>query len=199
MKGRLFKFKLETEPINGNIDNFLNNIVSKRENKEIYLPNGRVAINSINENDYIFIQSNGYINHYMKCNEKGPTKKDENEVEISVKEIKKFNKPIKSTYKGQGFNILNESNIKELLNNNNVNNDNNDNNDNDDKNSNIVDELNKVIFNNREILILKHRKIIKDIINDYFSNNSIKRDDIVLDLFVKTYMDEITKKFNKKC
>ena len=114
MNGRIFKFKLETEPIFGNMDNFLDNIVKYRERKQIYLSKGRVALGSILQNDLIFIQSNGYLTHYMECSKQGPTIIDDN-IEISVENIKKFEKPIKSKYTGQGYNKLTKCDINEIL------------------------------------------------------------------------------------
>ena len=114
MKGRIFKFRLETEPINNDMDNFLFNIVLKRNRQQIFLSKGRVLKNSLLENDYIFIQSNGLITHYMKCKSQGPLTVDQ-EIEISVKDIIKISNPIKSTFKGQGYNNLNRDDLNKLL------------------------------------------------------------------------------------
>lgn len=114
MKSRIFKFKLDTDPIYNDMDNFLFNIVSNRTDTQIYLSKGRVALLSLNIDDIIFIQSNGYITHYMKCKKMGPIVYNDT-IQISVKEIEKFNIPIKSQYKGQGYNILDENMTKELL------------------------------------------------------------------------------------
>ena len=122
MNGRIFKFNLNVEPINGDMNNFLFNIVLNRPNQVIYLPgkNGKpfrnVACDSINENDIIFIQSNALITHCMFCNKQGPIINSKGDKEISVKDIKKFKKPINSKYKNQTFNILDKDAILELLN-----------------------------------------------------------------------------------
>ena len=122
MKGRIFKFNSKVEPINGDMNNFLFNIVLNRPNQVIYLtgkngkPSRNVAYNSINENDIIFIQSNALITHYMYCNKEGPNLNSKGEKEISIKNIKRFNKPIKSQYLNQSFNILHKDDVVELLN-----------------------------------------------------------------------------------
>jgi hypothetical protein len=121
MKGRIFKFNPKNEPINGNMDNFLNNIVMNRDNTQIILTDKyggisrSVAYNSIDENDIIFIQSYGYITHYMYCNIKGPNLKN-NRKEISIKNINKIEKPIYSRYRNQTFNILDKDTVNTLLN-----------------------------------------------------------------------------------
>ena len=56
MKGRIFKFRLDDETINHDMDNFLFNIVKNRQRRQIYLTKGRVGFNTLEENDYIFIQ-----------------------------------------------------------------------------------------------------------------------------------------------
>jgi hypothetical protein len=114
MNGRIFKFRLETEPISGNIDNFLDNIVKCRKRNQIFLSKGRVALGSILQNDLIFIQTNGYLTHYMECSKQGPEIIDNN-IEISVTNIIKLAKPVKSKYKGQGYNKLSKSDISEIL------------------------------------------------------------------------------------
>ena len=53
MKGRIFKFRLDDKIINNNMDNFLFNIVNNRQRNQIYLTSGRVAFNTLEENDYI--------------------------------------------------------------------------------------------------------------------------------------------------
>ena len=53
-KGRLFKFKLDHEPINNDLDHFIFNIVLKRPNNIINIKKGKIK--DIDENDYIFIQ-----------------------------------------------------------------------------------------------------------------------------------------------
>lgn len=113
MKGRIFKFKLDDETINNDMDNFLFNIVKNRQRNQLYLTKGRVAFNTLEENDYIFIQSKNKITHYMKCNSQGPKKYDR--IEISVKDIKKFEVPKESKFKGQGYNKLSEEQVIELL------------------------------------------------------------------------------------
>ena len=113
MKGSIFKFRLDDETINNDMDNFLFNIVKNRQRNQLYLTKGRVAFNTLEENDYIFIQSNGKITHYMKCNSQGPKKYDK--IEISVKDIEKLEIPIRSIYKGQGYNKLSEEQVIELL------------------------------------------------------------------------------------
>ena len=110
MKGRIFKFRLDTSPINGDMGHFIHNIVMNRDNKLFYLKESSM---SIDENDYIFIQSNVYFTHYMRYNEKGPV--GINDIDISLKDINTLNKPIKSIYKGQGYNKLNEEDIKKIL------------------------------------------------------------------------------------
>ena len=97
MQGRIFKFRLDKAPINGDMGHFLHNIVMNRDRHQIILSKGRVASMSIDENDYIFIQSNGYFTHYMRCREKGPV--GINDIDISVKDITTLNRPIKSIYK----------------------------------------------------------------------------------------------------
>ena len=99
MNGRIFKFRLDNETINHDMDNFLFNIVKNRQRNQIYLTKGRVALNTLEENDYIFIQSKNKITHYMKCNSQGPKKYDR--IEISVKDIKKFEVPKESKFKGK--------------------------------------------------------------------------------------------------
>ena len=76
MKGRIFKFRLDDETINHDMDNFLFNIVKNRQRNQIYLTKGRVALNTLEENDYIFIQSKSKITHYMRCNSQGPKQYD---------------------------------------------------------------------------------------------------------------------------
>ena len=115
MNGRLLKFKLDTIPIDGNMDNFLNNIVMNRERHQMYISKGRIAIDSINENDYIFIQSNGFITHYGLCERKGPQIINEN-IELSIKNIVKFSVPVKSRFRGQGYNKLDITDISSILN-----------------------------------------------------------------------------------
>ena len=114
MRGRIFKFKLSPNPINGNMDNFLFNIVMNRPNKSIYLTKGKVKENSLNKNDYIFIQSNGILTHYMKCADNGPFGSFDN-IQIKVKDIIKLNEPIKSKFKGQGYNWLDKDDINNLI------------------------------------------------------------------------------------
>ena len=115
-KGRLFKFMIDTLPINNSMDNFLFNIVKNRPRQEIYITGNKVKINSLKKDDYIFIQSNGYITHYMRCKDDGPIFYNNNkDREISVKDIKKISNPIKSHFIGQGYNKLNEDEIKNIL------------------------------------------------------------------------------------
>ena len=114
MKGRIFKFVLHESTINYDMDNFLFNIVPCRENNQIYLTKGRVRNESIDEDDYIFIQSENKITHYMRCNERGPIING-NKIEISVKDIVKFHTPKESRYYGEGFNILSDRQVKALL------------------------------------------------------------------------------------
>ena len=115
-KGRLFKFMLNGLPINGNMDNFLFNIVKNRPRNQIYITGNKVALNSLDKEDYIFIQSENHITHFMKCKNGGPVlDKTTNEREISVKDIKKLRNPVKSIYKGQGYNKLNIDQIKSIL------------------------------------------------------------------------------------
>ena len=114
MKGRIFKFRLDDKTINYDMDNFLFNIVKNRDRNQIYLSKGRVKNESINVGDYIFIQSKNQITHYMRCKECGPNKNKE-DIEISVKDITKLIKPIKSDYLGQGYNKLSEREVLNLL------------------------------------------------------------------------------------
>jgi hypothetical protein len=122
MKGRIFKFNPNVEPINGNMSNFLYNIVTNRPNQVMYLtgkngkPSRNVAYNSINENDIILIQSKALITHYMYCNKQGPNLNINGEKEISVKDIKTLKNPISSPYLNQSFNILNKEVVIKLLN-----------------------------------------------------------------------------------
>tara|TARA_B100000768_G_C11280089_1_gene378060 strand:+ start:3401 stop:3721 length:321 start_codon:yes stop_codon:yes gene_type:complete len=101
------------------MENYLNNIVMNRDRQEIYLTPGKVANMSLDENDYIFIQSNGYLTHNMKCKKKGPIKIN-GKIEISVKDITTLNIPkkssdISSSFQGQAFTKLNDKDIKDIL------------------------------------------------------------------------------------
>jgi len=55
-KGRLLKLKLNHDPINNDLDNFIFNIVLNRPNNNINITKGKIKVNSIDVNDYIFIQ-----------------------------------------------------------------------------------------------------------------------------------------------
>ena len=115
-KGRLLKLVLDNLPINRCIDNFLFNTVKNRSRQQIYITGNKIALNTLDKDDYLFIQSSGYITHFMKCKDKGPIiDKTNGEREISVKDITKLNNPVKSKYPGQGYNKLTEHDIKDIL------------------------------------------------------------------------------------
>ena len=116
LKGRIFKLLLDEDPINNDMNNFLYNIVLKRNKHEIYLSSGKVKKNSINVNDYIFIQSKGIITHKMQCEEIGPVNNpNNNNVYISVKNIVTAKNEIKGK-RGQGYDILDYVQTKEYIN-----------------------------------------------------------------------------------
>ena len=119
MPGRVVKFDLDYI---GSIDNFINNVVYQRQNNDVYLKKGKIKINCLNKDDFIFFQSNGFISHYTTLSNDGPTLRDnvtdEFPVKISINNVIKMNTPIKSEdYEiyGQGYNKLNNENIKDLL------------------------------------------------------------------------------------
>lgn len=117
-KGRLFKFIIDIIPINNNMDHFLFNIVKNRPKQQIYITGNKVAINSMDKNDYIFIQSGGYITHFMKCSANGPIEvlnDNQKQREIYVENITKLNNPVKSIFPGQGYNKLNDNEIKDII------------------------------------------------------------------------------------
>lgn len=115
-KGRLLKFVLDYLPVNSSMDNFLFNIVTNRPRQQIYITGNKIALHTLNVDDYLFVQSSGYITHYMKCNNEGPIIDNSNgEREISVKDISKLKNPVKSKYSGQAFNKLTEHDIREII------------------------------------------------------------------------------------
>ena len=114
MKGRVFKLKLNS--YNGDMDNFLFNEVQNRDNTQIYLSKGRVKNNDLDIDDYIFIQSEGKITHYMKVRQQGPfLLEGDEESQISVKDITKVEPSFKSDFKGQGYNKLEHFEVINLL------------------------------------------------------------------------------------
>ena len=114
MKGRVFKLKLNS--YNGDMDNFLFNEVQNRDNTQIYLSKGRVKNNDLDIDDYIFIQSEGKITHYMKVRQQGPfLLEGDEESQISVKDITKVEPSFKSDFKGQGYNKLEHFEVISLL------------------------------------------------------------------------------------
>ena len=116
MKGRIFKLRLNTKNIDGDMDNFLFNVVQYRDNTHIYLSKGRVKNNDLDIDDYIFIQSEGKITHYMKVRQQGPfLREGDEESQISVKDINKVEYSFKSDYKGQGYNKLDYYQVTSLL------------------------------------------------------------------------------------
>ena len=119
MPGRVIKFNLDYI---GSIDSFINDVVYQRQNKDIYLKPRKIKLNSLNKDDLIFFQSNGYISHYTSLSEDGPTLRhnvtEEFPVKISINNVIKMDTPLNSEeYQifGQGYNKLSDEMIKELL------------------------------------------------------------------------------------
>ena len=116
MKGRIFKLRLNAKNIDGDMDNFLFNKVQNRDNTHIYLSKGRVKNYDLDIDDYIFIQSEGKITHYMKVRQRGPfLREGDEESQISVKDINKVEPSFKSDFKGQGYNKLEHFEVISLL------------------------------------------------------------------------------------
>ena len=106
-KGRLLKLKLNHDPINNDLDNFIFNIVLKRPNNNINITKGKLKVNSIDVNDYIFIQVENVITHYMLCKIKGPIFNSlSNKCELSIKNPLKLEVPINK----KDFEIFNDTN-----------------------------------------------------------------------------------------
>jgi hypothetical protein len=90
----------------------------------MHITKGKLKINSINEDDYIFIQIDGIITHYMRCAINGPNYNNVlNTYDISIKTPIKLNHPIQSSNheelsntKGHSFSILTNNNINFILN-----------------------------------------------------------------------------------
>jgi hypothetical protein len=118
MKGRLLKFKLDNESINNDLDNFIFSVVMNRPDKTIEITKGKLEENCLEENDYIFIQANNIISHYMLCNKKGP-----NNLKISIKNPIKLKNPIIKTNhiifnntKGPAYSYLSNEHINYIFN-----------------------------------------------------------------------------------
>jgi hypothetical protein len=126
MKGRLFK--LNKHYIDTDLDDFIFNTVLNRQNNIMHITKGKLAINSMIVDDYIFIQMDGIITHYMFCAINGPVYNNLlNTYDISIKNPVKLNNPIKcsnhttsngclSNTKGHSFSILTNENIEFILN-----------------------------------------------------------------------------------
>ena len=115
-KGRIIKLFLNDLPINASMDNFLFNIVKNRTRNQFYITQENIKLNSLKINDYIFIQDNDYITHYMKCQKNGPILDEVTKTkEISVKDITKIKYPIKSNNYMEKSPELNLKQINEIL------------------------------------------------------------------------------------
>lgn len=176
MRGRLFKFKLDHEPINSDLDNFLFNIVLNRPNNDMFIPLKKIKENTIEENDFIFFQTNNIISHYALCKKQGPTVNG-NQLSISIKNpIKLINPIIKSEHqifnntKGQAYNFLSENQIKYILNMQNQNN----------EITNLQNEIDQAL---NQINFLKNKIFLKKLIQKYnFSDEDAKQFNKIFDL-----------------
>ena len=122
MIGRVIKF---TNSID-NISDYINNTVYHRENNEIYITKYKIKLNSCKKGDFIFFQKNNIISHYTTLKKDGPIfHNDVNyPIKISINEAIEMEIPINSSdydINGQGYNILDISKIKELIENEEIN------------------------------------------------------------------------------
>ena len=115
-KGRIIKLFFNDLPINGCMDNFLFNIVKNRTRNQFYITEENIKLNSLKKDDYIFIQHNDYITHYMKCQKNGPILDEITKTkEISVKDITKIKYPVKSNNYMEQSSELNLKQINDIL------------------------------------------------------------------------------------
>ena len=121
MKGRVIKFRPTHENINNDLDNFLENVVSERPNREIYIKGRKMKTNWLDQGDYIFFQMGGVISHYALAAVAGPQKVDVDGCingKLCIGEVTKLERPIRSQsvgIRGEGYNILDEAIIQRLL------------------------------------------------------------------------------------
>ena len=109
-KGRVFKFT-PSGLGHSSIDEYMNNEALLRNPFPfIHISPNKIKQNSLNKNDYIFIQFKGRITHYVRCVENINT----NTTEICFKNLIKLRVPLPPT-PGQGYTILNDEQITNYL------------------------------------------------------------------------------------